>query len=322
MGAYIVRRVLQSVPVLFLLTVITFLLVSASPGGVAAFMGNSSTGLVETPQEIARFRHIYGLDAPLPVQYVHWLGGILHGNLGLSYQFSEPVGHILGRTVPLTLLLMGCAILLALLISIPIGVISAYKRNTIADYLATFLAFVGISVPTFWLALVSLLVFGVLFPILPTSGISSSPGSPFSLTDLLAHLVLPSFVLALPIAGAWTRFIRSNMLDVLAEPYIRTAQAKGLGERMILLSHALRNALLPLITLIGITITYTASNSAVVEYVFQLPGLGQQYILTATSFHDLPMIMGGLMVVSVLAVLGSLFADLAYAIADPRIRLS
>lgn len=322
MWTYVLRRVLQTIPVLFLLTVITFLLVSAAPGGIAAFMGNSSTGLIETPAEIARFRHIYGLDQPLPIQYLRWLGGILHGNLGLSYQFSEPIAHILGRTLPLTLALMGSAIVVALIISIPIGVVSAYKRGTIADYLATFLAFIGISVPTFWLALVSLLVFGVLVPILPTSGISSNPGGPFSLPDLAAHMLLPAIVLALPIAGAWTRFIRSSMLEVLAEPYIRTAEAKGLAEQMILRTHALRNALLPLITLIGITITYTVSNAAVVEYVFQIPGLGQTYILTATSNHDLPLIMGGLMVVSALAVIGSLFADLAYAVADPRIRLS
>jgi peptide/nickel transport system permease protein len=322
MWTYILRRMAQTVPVILLLTVVTFLLVSVAPGGIATFLGSSATGRIETPAEIARFRHLYGLDQPLPVQYVQWLGAILHGNLGLSYQFSEPVSHILARTVPLTLLLMGAAIVVALLISVPIGVLSAYKRNTIADYIATFIAFIGISVPTFWLALISLLVFGVLLPILPTSGITSNPGEAFSLTDLLVHLLLPAVVLALPIAGAWTRFIRSSTLEVLSEPYIRTAQAKGMGNRIVLLRHALRNSLLPLITLVGITITYTASNAAVVEYVFQWPGLGQEYILTATSNHDLPLIMGSLLVVTLLSVLGSLFADLAYAVADPRIRLS
>jgi peptide/nickel transport system permease protein len=318
----VVRRVGQAIPVLFLLSLITFVLVSVAPGGIAAFLGNTSTGGLETPAEIERFRHIYGLDQPLPVQFLDWLGNMLQGNFGLSYQFSEPVMHVLQRTVPPTLLLMAAAIVVALLISVPIGVLSAYKQGSAVDHLVTFLAFIGISVPTFWLALVALVVFGVFLPILPTSGISSNPGGAFSLIDLLSHLVLPAVILALPLAGAWTRFIRSSVLDVLAEPYVRTAYAKGLSTRTILVGHALRNALLPLITLLGITIGYTVSNAAVVEYVFQWPGLGQAYILSATSNRDRPLIMGALLVVAVLAVLGSLVADILYEVADPRIRRS
>lgn len=318
MWVYISRRIAQAIPVVFLLTVITFFLVSIAPGGIAAFM-SSQFGVAQTPAEIERFRAIYGLDQPIPIQYLKWLANLLQGNLGLAFQYSEPVASVLGRTVPLTLTLMAAAMIVALLISIPVGVLSAYRQYSIADYSATFIAFVGISVPNFLLALVGILVFGVLFKVLPVGGVGN-PAADFSLADFLRHLILPATVLALPIAGAWTRFVRSSMLEVLSEPYIRTARAKGLGDRVVLLTHALRNGLLPLITLIGITITYMVSTSAVVEYVFQWPGLGQAYIIAATSNRDLPLIMGALIVVSIASLSGSLLADIMYSMADPRIR--
>ncbi len=320
MWVYITRRVVQMIIVIMILTVITFALVSLAPGGIAAFAGGAQ-GLASTPEEIARFRHIYGLDQPLPVQYAQWLGNLLQGNLGLSYQFSEPVLHVLERTVPFTLVLMVAAIFIALLISIPVGVLGAYRPNSVLDYVATFMAFIGVSVPTFWLALVGILVLGVLVPIFPTSGIGD-PTAPFSAIELLRHLVLPATALALPIAGAWTRFIRSSMLNVLSEDYVRTARAKGLRERVVLTAHALRNGLLPVITLVGITIAYMISNVAVVEFIFQWPGLGQSYIIAATSNRDLPLIMGALIVVAIFATVGNLLADLAYSVADPRIRLT
>jgi peptide/nickel transport system permease protein len=322
MWTQVARRVGQTIPVLLLLAVITFTLVSLAPGGITAFLGNTSTGLLNTPEEIERFRHIYGLDQPIPIQFLNWLANMLQGNLGLSYKFSEPVVQVLQRTVPPTIALMLGAIVIALLISIPIAVVSAFKQGTVIDHFVTFLAFVGISVPTFWLALIALLVFGVFVPVLPVNGISSNPGGPFDLIDFVRHLILPATILALPLAGAWTRFVRSSLLDVFAEPYMRTARAKGLNTRTVLVVHGLRNALLPLITLIGITFAYTVSNAAVVEYVFQWPGLGNAYILSATSQRDLPLIMGALLVVAVMAVIGSLAADLAYQVADPRIRRS
>jgi len=321
MGAYVTRRVGQMVVVVLIVSAITFTLVSLAPGGIAAFAGTGAQGLSSTPEEIERLRHIYGLDDPLPVQFARWIGNLLQGNMGLSYQTSEPVAHILARTVPFTVSLMVTAILLALLISIPIGVLGAYRPNSVVDYVATFLAFIGVSVPTFWLALVAILVFGVILPIFPTSGIGD-PTAPFSAVAFLHHLILPATALSLPIAGAWTRFIRSSMLSVLSEDYIRTARAKGQRERVVLLIHALRNGLLPVITLVGITIAYMISNVAVVEYIFQWPGLGQSYIIAAISNRDLPLIMGALIVVSVFTTVGSLLADLTYSVADPRIRLT
>lgn len=320
MWIYVARRLLHAIPVIFILTVVTFVLVSVAPGGIAAFM-SSQFGVAQTPAEIARFKHLHGLDQPLPVQYLRWLGGLLRGNLGGSYQYSEPVTHILARTVPMTLALMAGAMIISLVIAVVAGVISAYKQYGVADYAVTFVAFVGISVPTFLLALLAVLFFGVLIPILPISGSSTDPNAPFSLLDFLQHLIMPATALALPIAGSWTRFVRSSMLDALTEPYVRTARAKGMGERTVLLRHALRNGLLPLITLVGVTITYMVSTSAVVEYVFQWPGLGQAYILGATSNRDLPLIMGALLVVSIFSLGGSLLADVTYSVADPRIRL-
>jgi len=321
MGAYVTRRIGQMVVVVLIVSGITFTLVSLAPGGIAAFAGTGAQGLASTPEEIERLRHIYGLDDPLPIQFARWVGNLLQGNMGLSYQTSEPVAHILARTVPFTVSLMVTAILLALLISIPIGVLGAYRPNSVVDYVATFLAFIGVSVPTFWLALVAILVFGVILPIFPTSGIGD-PTAPFSGVAFLHHLILPATALSLPIAGAWTRFIRSSMLSVLSEDYIRTARAKGQRERVVLLIHALRNGLLPVITLVGITIAYMISNVAVVEYIFQWPGLGQSYIIAAISNRDLPLIMGALIVVSVFTTVGSLLADLTYSVADPRIRLT
>jgi peptide/nickel transport system permease protein len=321
MGAYVTKRIGQMIVVVIIVSAITFTLVSLAPGGIAAFAGSGAQGLASTPEEIDRLRHIYGLDDPLPVQFARWTGNLLQGNMGLSYQTSEPVAHILARTVPFTVVLMLTAILLALLISIPIGVLGAYRPNSLVDYVATFLAFIGVSVPTFWLALVAILVFGVILPIFPTSGIGD-PTAEFSAVAFLHHLILPATALSLPIAGAWTRFIRSSMLSVLSEDYIRTARAKGQRERVVLLTHALRNGLLPVITLVGITIAYMISNVAVVEYIFQWPGLGQSYIVAAISNRDLPLIMGALIVVSIFTTVGSLLADLTYSVADPRIRLT
>lgn len=319
MWVYISRRLAQSIPVLVLLTLITFFLVSLAPGGIAAFMAGQF-GIAQTPEEIERFRRIYGLDQSLIVQYFRWLGNLVQGNLGLAYQYNEPVTQVLARTVPWTLALMVGAMIIALLISIPVGVVSAYKQHTVVDYVATFIAFVGISVPTFLLGLLAILFFGVILDLLPIGGVGN-PAGPFSLGEFLRHLILPATALALPIAGAWTRFVRSSMLEVLSEPYIRTARAKGQLERRVLLTHALRNGLLPLITLVGVTITYMVSTSAVVEYVFRWPGLGQAYILGATSDRDLPLIMGALLVVAAASLVGSLLADIAYSVADPRIRL-
>jgi peptide/nickel transport system permease protein len=319
MWGYVGRRLLHAIPVLLILSVVTFALVSAAPGGLTAFM-SSQFGPPQSAAQLARYRHIYGLDQPVPVQFLRWLGQVLQGNLGSSYQYGEPVSHVLGRTLPMTLALTTGAMIIALLIAIPVGVVTAYRPKSALDYASTFTAFVGVSVPSFVLALLAIFFFGAVLPILPVQGSSSNPMAPFSLWDFLQHLLLPAVALALPIAGSWVRFVRSSMLDALNEPYIRTARAKGMGERSVLLSHALRNALLPLITLVGATITYMVSISAVVEYVFQWPGLGSAYI-GASSSHDLPLIMGSLLVVGVAALAGSLLADLAYAVADPRIRL-
>ncbi len=316
---YIARRLVQAVPVILLLTMISFGIMHLAPGGPGAFYSQDLSS-PRTPEELARMRHLYGLDRPMPVQYISWLSNLAHGDFGSSYRNGEPVLAVLGRTGPATFLLMGCSMLLALAVSIPIGVLSAVRRYSVFDYLATSLAFFGISIPTFWIGLMAILVFGVVWPILPTTGIQN-PTEPFSLTDRLRHLVMPVCIQALPLIGSWTRFIRSTMLEIMEEDYVRTARAKGLSERAVTYIHALRNALGPMVTLLGITVAYMVSSTAVVEYIFAWPGIGQKYIFAAIQDRDYPILLGTLVLVSLLTIIGSLLADIAYAIVDPRIKM-
>jgi peptide/nickel transport system permease protein len=318
MQRYIALRLLQAIPTILLITVISFAIMHVGPQGVAVFY-SADLQLAMTAEEQARFMHIHGLDRPLPVQYLDWLGNLLRGDLGRAFKWGEPVSDIFRRTVPHTVLLMASAVLLALAVAVPVGVVAAFRRGSFFDYLVTVLAMLGVSVPTFWFALMSILVFGLWLHWFPTGGISS-PTATSPILDRIHHLILPAFVQSLPLIGAWSRFVRSSMLEVLGEDYVRTARAKGLAERAVLFRHALRNALLPLVTLLGVTLAHIISNSAVVEFIFAWPGLGQTYVLSAARNRDYPVLMPVLVLVSVLTVAGSLLADIAYAVVDPRIR--
>ncbi|HZQ09628.1 MAG TPA: ABC transporter permease [Anaerolineae bacterium] len=319
MGQFIIRRIVQAIPVIIMLSIIAFAMFHLAPGGPGALYSRDLT-IPQTPEELARIRHLYGLDRPLPIQYMSWVGGIVEGDLGKSYRNGEPVIELLSRTLGPTLLLVTTSMVLSLVIAVPIGVLSAVKRYGLFDYLATSIAFFGISIPTFWIGLMAILVFAVWFRILPTTGMQDLTTTP-SVVDTLRHLILPATVLALPLIGSWTRFVRSSMLEVMSDDYVRTARAKGLAERTVIFRHALRNSLIPLVTLIGLTIGYILSSSAIVEYVFAWPGLGQKYIFAAVQDRDYPVLMGALLLVSVFALLGSLVADIGYALVDPRIRV-
>ena len=318
MISYLLKRMGQAVPTILLLTVVSFAIMHLAPGGPGAFY-TKDLSVPQTQEELARIRHLYGLDRPLPVQYLSWIGKIFRADFGRSYRSAEPVAALLLRTIGATLQLMVTSILLALVISIPIGVLSAVQRYSFFDYLATSIAFFGISIPTFWFGLITILVFGVWLAILPTGGMCN-PTAPFSFSERIRHLILPAFVQALPLIGAWTRYIRSSMLEVLSQDYVRTARAKGLIERVVVYRHALRNSLIPLVTLIGLTVSYIMSSSAVVEYIFAWPGIGQKYIFAAVQDRDYPVLMGALLIISITAIVGSLLADIGYAYVDPRIR--
>lgn len=320
MLGYAVRRVFSSLPMFFILSLLVFAVISIAPGGPVAVVAGGASG-PPSAQALTQMRKNLGLDDPMPVQYLRWLGHIATGDFGHSYVNGEPVFDIFARKLPATLLLMGGAILLALLVAIPIGVIAARFSNSRLDQALMTTAIVGVSIPDFWLSLMLLTFLASQLGWFPV-GAMSTPGKENDPLDLLHHLILPVIVVAIPLIGGWSRYVRTSMNEVLDETYIRTARAKGLKEITVLLRHALRNALLPLITLIGLSIPLLFGGAAVVEYMFAWPGIGRQYLASAITYHDYPIILGGLVAVSILTVLGSLIADIGYAIVDPRIRES
>ncbi len=318
MLGYAVRRVLASLPMFFILTILIFGVISLAPGGPVGVVAGSASG-PPSPQTLIEMRKNLGLDDPMPVQYIRWLGHIFQGDLGKSYVTGEPVMDIFIRRLPATFLLMGSAILLALIFSIPIGILTARFANSRLDQLLMTGAIIGVSIPEFWLALMLLTFLASRLGWFPV-GAMYTPGREGDVIDLLKHLILPAIAAAIPLTGSWSRYVRASMLEVLDEPYIRTAKAKGLTEKAVLLGHALKNALLPLITMIGLSIPLIFSGGAVIEYMFAWPGIGWKYLASAVNYHDYPIILGGLIVVSFLTVIGSLVADIGYSIIDPRIR--
>ena len=319
---YAARRVLASVPVLLGVTVITFLILRLTSGGFVP-------GLELNPQlraeDVARIRHNLGLDAPLYLQYLTWLAGLLHGDLGRSLTDGQPVlDHILDR-LPNTLELTSTAVLLAVLIAIPLGVAGALRRGSLIDHVTTAVSVTGVAVPAFWLGLLMILLFSVSFhawglPWLPSGGQQSTVGGGDPL-DLVVHLLLPATVLSFVYLSVWSRFVRSSTLEVLSQDYMRTAHAKGMNNRRALYVHALRNSIVPLVTLIGLELPGVLAGGLVVETVFSWPGVGLLTYESAKSY-DFTMVMGATTFVALAVVVGNLLADLLYAMLDPRIRYS
>lgn len=314
MFQYIVRRILIAIPVLFGVTVLNFFIINIAPGNPVDMLVNPSA----TPAQIAMEKQSLGLDQPVWVQYIHWLGELLHGNLGYSYATREPVTQILAAHIGPTVLLMGTALIIGYLIAIPLGILCARKQNSWVDYLVTGFSFFGISVPHFFLGLGVIYVFASKFNILPT-GSMNTLGGDGGIIDTVSHLILPASVLAIGIAGNMVRYVRSSMLDVLGKDYLRTAKAKGLRQFMITNKHALRNALIPIITVIGIDIPMLIGGAIVTEQVFQWPGLGLLTINSITS-RDYSTLMAINLLAAIAVLLSNLLTDILYAVADPRIR--
>ncbi|WP_159710566.1 ABC transporter permease, partial [Geminicoccus flavidas] len=269
-------------------------------------------------EDIARIAAQMGLDRPLPVQYWEWFTRLLTGDWGRSYRDSQPVLHVIGSHLWATLELMIAATLIAVLLGGWIGVMGAIRRYSFFDYLATIGAMVALSIPTFWFGLVTIYIFSVKLGWLP-------PGNRYTIGDgsfwnYLHHLIAPALVLALVEVAIWSRYMRAAMLDVINQDFIRTARAKGLPERQILLRHALRNALIPIITLAGLQMPTLLGGALVTETVFTWPGMGRLF-LDSLGYRDYPVVMGILMFTAVMVLLGNLLADLLCAVADPRIRL-
>jgi len=314
MAGYVLRRLAQAIVLLWIVSVITFVLIHTAPGG-PAMLQNPDLGR----EQIARFRANLGLDDPLPVQYVRWLRAAVRGDFGRSYNTVEPVLRLVGTRLPNTLLLTGAALGLAIVFAIPLGVLSATYRNTAVDRAIAGVSFMGISTPVFWLGIVLIVVFSVQLKALPAGGMYQI-GAPFSVADRLRHLLMPVFVLTIANLAEVTRYTRSAMIGALGEDYVRTAHAKGLPAATVLFRHALRNALIPVITIVGVYLPRAVSATAITETVFSWPGMGQLAVQSAAT-RDYPVVLGATLAVAVFAVGSSLLTDLAYGYVDPRIRL-
>src|SRR3984893_2611161 len=319
MYRWIVRRVLISVPVLLGITLCSFVFVRLAPGDPVRMMINPEYMAGGAEDYVARQRALLGLDQPLPVQYVAWLAELGRGNMGYSFFDRRPVGDIIKERLWPTTELMGTALLLALIVGVPLGLLAAIRQYGVLDYASAVLSLATISTPSFFLGLAAIYLFSLKLNLFPTSGMFTA-GSPRNIGDDLHHLVLPAAILGLNLAGPFVRYARSSLLEVIRQDYLTTARAKGLRDMAVVVRHALPNALIPLITVIGIQIPALFAGAVIVEQIFSWPGMGQLALASITQ-RDYPVLMGFTMIVAVLVLTCNLFADIAYAVVDPRIRL-
>ena len=309
---YIVRRLLATIPVVVLVTVMVFLLLHITPGDPVVIM----LGEEASPDAVAALRHSLELDRPLPVQYGTWLWRAAHGNLGGSLRTHDPVTALILERYPATLELSALAMILSLCIAMPLGVVSAVHRNSWLDALVTPLAISGISMPSFWLGILLIWVFSVLLRWFPTVGFVPLG---VSLTDNLHTLTLPVVTLGVALAAIVMRITRASVLQVLQQDYVRTARAKGVGERVVVLRHALRTALIPVVTVLGLQTGALLGGAVIVETIFALPGIGR-LIVDSIFARDFPVVQGAVLVLAVSFIAVNLVVDLMYARLDPRVR--
>ena len=321
---YIAKRALFMVPLLFGITVICFTVMHLAPGSPTDLQTQMNPRASVEMKE--RLRAMYDLDRPLYEQYVRWVGKLAVLDLGISFSTDRrPVADKILERLPITILLNVLSLIMILVIAIPLGVLSAVRQDSLFDRVAGVIVFIGFAVPTFWLALLLMILFGVHLGWLPISGIRSlnseylPPGMAF--WDLIRHLILPVLLAAFGGLAGLSRYMRANMLEVIRQDYILTARAKGLSERVVIYRHALRNALLPVITILGLSVPGLIGGSVIFETIFAIPGMGQLFYM-AVMARDYPVVMGILFIGAVLTLLGNLLADVSYALADPRIRVS
>ena len=345
MATYITRRLLQTVGLLFILSILLFALVNLAPGGPLAGQGQSRH---IDPEKIELLKRQFGLDKPLPTQYLIWLvgndwmqvdkngdgildsygtrQGILRGDFGFSFRSRQPVLTEIGDRLPNTIYLTTITMLIAVLIAIPIGIISAIRQYSAFDITVTTFSFAGQAIPEFWLGLIMILIFYAWLknpftgePLLPPGGMTSTGSTGFNLGDRIIHLILPVATGALGWVAWYSRFLRSSMLEVVHQDYLRTARAKGLPNRTVIYKHALRNALIPLITLLALDLPYIFSGAIFVEILFAWPGMGRLYYQAALQ-RDYPILLAVLIIGAAFIIFSNLLADLLYAYLDPRVR--
>ena len=319
MADYLIRRLLQAVPLLIAISIIVFALLQMTPGGPLS-VGEGGSNPAAAAQ-MAKIREQYGLNDPIPVQYLRWIGGVVTGDWGDSFKTGQPVLQVIGERVGVTLTVSGLAFLLSTVIALGIGVVAAVNRQSAFDYTTTGLSFIGLATPSFWFALMLVYVFSFQLGWLPASGLQDLRAGYTGfdgVIDRIRHLILPVAVLSLVSVASLTRYVRASMLDVLAQDYIRTARGSGLSERTVIVGHALKNAAIPVTTVVLLGIPEIFLGAVITETIFGLPGMGRLFIESANE-RDYPVLLGLLMIAALLVVIANLVADLVYARLDPRI---
>jgi peptide/nickel transport system permease protein len=314
MRTYVARRVLQALVVLVLVSLGGFAVLHLAPGGPLAIYTMSPTMSAE---DVERLTHQLGLDQALHVQYMKWARGLVTADWGRSYRDGRVVTEVIADRIPATLVLMLSAFSIAVLLGLATGIVSAVRQCSLFDHAMTLGAMLALSIPTFWLGLMGIYVFAELLRVLPPGNIGTV-GAPFALADRVHHLVLPAATLGVVMVATWSRYTRASMLEVIGEDYIRTALAKGVSRGAIVLKHALKNALIPLITLAGLQLPLVFSGALVTETIFTWPGMGRLFV-DSIGYRDYPVLMGILMLTATLVVVGNLAADFVYAAIDPRV---
>lgn len=311
---YIIRRILIAIPVLIGVTIISFIIINMAPGSPIDMIVDPNM----TAADIAAKKQALGLNAPLYVQYLNWVKNVLHGNLGYSMTSYRPVSQIIGERIVPTLMLMGSSLIIGLIIAIPLGILSATKQYSKLDYISTTGSLLGISVPTFFLGLSMIYIFAIKLRLLPSGGMITLGADP-SIADKLKHLILPALVLGVNVAGKEVRYVRASMLEILDQDYLRTARAKGLRERIVVNKHGFRNALLPIVTVIGLEITTLLGGAIITEQIFTWPGIGRLTMESILS-RDYPTLMGLNLIAAIMVLGANLLTDIIYSVVDPRIK--
>ena len=317
MTRYIVRRLLFSIPTVLGITVASFLLIHIAPGDPVEVLVFGASGL--SAEDIAGLRSQLGLDRPMPIQYLDWLGKLMRFDLGASFFTHEPVTTMVFKRIGNTLELTMTSLVLSLLIGIPLGVIAALRAGTLWDHLSRILAVAGSAIPQFWLGLICILLFSLWLRVLPSGGMYTLSTGGTDLIDRVKHLVLPALVLSTTSIAIFSRFMRAEILETLRQDYVRTAHAKGLSRSIVLTRHVAKNALIPIITLLGGSLERLFGGAVVIETIFSWPGMGRMGFDAAIQ-RDYPVLMGLIVISSALVVIGYLIADIAYAWIDPRIK--
>ena len=315
MFRYILKRLLYAIPVFLGITFVIYTLINLAPGGPLSVLAASGEMSLS---DLEALKISMGLDKPIVIRYFIWLGDLLHGEFGISYRTSQEVSLMISQRIMPSLMLTGTGILAAMLVGVPLGIISAYKPNSVWDHISTFISFIGASVPNFFLSLLLIYVLAVKLKWFPTSGMQSS-GMSGNLLDLLHHLALPAFVCGIQPIGNYIKQTRSSVLEVLNEEYIKTARSKGLTNVVIVLKHAFRNALIPIVTTISLSIPFLIGGAVVTEQIFAWPGIGS-LMITAITSRDYPVIMGVAVLICGVVLVANLILDLIYAALDPRIK--